>query len=107
MPFLALVLPAARASLEFASAAVRTPAGAALIAFGTAWLSGQSLDSYRYFYSGREQFADGVRRYLADPSGFKASYPDAAKFLRDAINSNPEIRKILMLSQADPGSALA
>lgn len=38
MPFLALFLAAARAALEFVSAAVRTPAGAALIAFGATWL---------------------------------------------------------------------
>lgn len=38
MPFLALVLPAARAALDLLSAAIRTPIGAALIAFAVAWL---------------------------------------------------------------------
>ncbi|TDX61909.1 hypothetical protein EDE12_11210 [Methylosinus sp. sav-2] len=38
MPFLALLLPAARAALGLVVSAVRTPIGAAALAFGLAWL---------------------------------------------------------------------
>jgi hypothetical protein len=38
MPFLAILLPAARSALGLVSAAIRTPLGAATLAFGLAWL---------------------------------------------------------------------
>jgi hypothetical protein len=38
MPLLAILLPAARSALGLVSAAIRTPLGAATLAFGLAWL---------------------------------------------------------------------
>ncbi len=60
-----------------------------------------SLEDYRYFNSAREQFAEGVRSYLTDPNAFKSKYPEAAKFLRGVVNTDPRMRRLLMLSQGD------
>lgn len=63
-----------------------------------------SLEDYRYFNSAREQFAEGVRQYLTDPNGFKSKYPEASRFLRGVVNSDPEMRRLLMLSQRGRGT---
>jgi len=68
--------------------------------------AGSSIADYRYMNSGREQFAEGIRQYLTDPNGFKARYPEAAKYLRGVVNTNPKMNRLLMLSQdASTGDA--
>jgi Cell Wall Hydrolase len=52
-----------------------------------------------YYVSPSESWAESIGRYMQDPNDFKSKYPDAAKFLRDKVNTDPELNKLLMLSR--------
>lgn len=49
----------------------------------------------------REQWAEGVKAYLTNPAKFKSEYPEAAKFMRKIINTDPKLNKLLMLSRRE------
>ena len=56
-------------------------------------------DAQQYYTSPSESWADAFGRYVTHPNDFKTKYPDAAKYLRDKVNTNPELNRLLMLSQ--------
>lgn len=56
-------------------------------------------DAQQYYTSPSESWADAFGRYVTHPNDFKAKYPDAAKYLREKVNTNPELNRLLMLSQ--------
>jgi hypothetical protein len=58
-------------------------------------------DMRPYAYMPQEQWAEGMKMYLNNPSTFKALYPNAAKFMRGIINTDPRINRLLMLSKLE------
>jgi len=49
----------------------------------------------------REAIADALARYMIDPQGTKKDFPKAAKWLRDHINTDAMINRVITLSQND------
>ena len=70
---------------------VRTPTSGGKMSIG-------DTSSFQYFVRPQEGFAEGLRMYLRDPNNFKTNYPNAAKFLRGVVNSDPNLSRLLMLS---------
>ena len=58
-------------------------------------------DLKEYVNLPQEQWAEGFRGYITDPKMFKQTYPDAARFMRGIINTDPRINKLLNLSRND------
>ena len=46
----------------------------------------------------RELMAEGVRAYMSDPNYLKSVAPDLAKRIREAVNSHPELSKIVQFN---------
>jgi hypothetical protein len=50
----------------------------------------------------REQMAEAIRAYLADPNYLKTVAPDVAARIRESVNSHPELSKIIQFNAAPP-----
>lgn len=62
-------------------------------------LETETGDVYKFIDIERgELFAEAVYAYLTNPNAMKARYPAAAQYLRDFINTHPDINKYLHLS---------
>jgi len=69
----------------------------------------RQFDSMHYGYekppNADEVLADSLALYLVDPAGTKKKFPLAAKWLRDHVNTDAMLNRIITLSQANQPQA--
>jgi hypothetical protein len=63
-------------------------------------------EPYLHEYRNRpdELIADGYRAYKEDPAGFKAKYPEAAKYIRAMVNDDPLLSQHVQFNVMGGGS---
>jgi hypothetical protein len=68
---------------------------------------GKDLKDAAYTATPQEKWAEGMKAYLNDPQMFKLLQPNAAKFMRGIVNTDPRINKLLMLSRNEQAQQTA
>lgn len=57
---------------------------------------------YDYLYSFRELIADNIKMYMEKPDEFKELSPHVAKWIRDLVNDNPQVNKMITFHNMAP-----